>query len=146
MTKPNPTIDRLRAVPTLRGLSDRDLAKLAPLVDEVRVETGQTLAREGVSGREAFIVVEGEGDVFIDGERVATVGPGEFIGEMAMLDRQPRCATVRAKTTMLLLVIGPREFPSVLAHPQAAKAIAIQLAQRLRRAESAEASPSRSAR
>ena len=131
----DPILDLLRTVPGLARLPERALRDLVPLVDEVTVEPGRVLAREGTTARQAFIVVEGRGDVFADGELVATVGPGEFLGEMAMLDDQPRCATVRANSRMRLLVIGPTAFASFVEHPGVLKEMALQLNARLRRAD-----------
>jgi CRP/FNR family transcriptional regulator, cyclic AMP receptor protein len=65
----------------------------------------------------------------------SVVGPGEFAGEMAMLDLLPRSATVRATTPMQVLVIGPQAFSAFVSHECVAKAMATQLVQRLRRAE-----------
>lgn len=135
MKKPPPVVDLLRCVPGLKGLSDRALSEVAPLVDEVAVEPGFVLTREGIIGDEAFVIIEGEGEVFIDGETVATVGPGEFVGEMAMLDHQPRSATVRAKTPIRALVIGPRAFSTFVGTGTVAQAIAFQLSRRLRNAD-----------
>ena len=135
MKHPDPVIDLLRTVPGLANLPDRALADLAQLVDQAVVPPGEVLAREGTSGRQAFVVVDGQGQVFIDGELLATVGPGEFIGEMAMLDNNPRCATVRAGTEMRVLVIGPAAFASFVEHPGVLKSMALQLNERLRRAE-----------
>ena len=89
MKKPDPVIKTLRKVPGLRGQSDRALAALAPLVDEVDIAAGERLTREGIGAKEAFIVVEGDADVFVDGEAIATIGAGDFVGEIAMLDLGP---------------------------------------------------------
>ena len=131
----DPILDLLRTVPGLARLPDRALRDLVALVDEVTVEAGTVLAREGTPARQAFIVVEGRGEVFIDGEVVATVGPGEFVGEMAMLDQQLRCATVRADSRLRLLVIGPTAFASFVEHPGVLKEMTLQLNARLRRAD-----------
>ena len=135
MKRPDRVIDILRSVPGLRGQTDRALAALAPLVDEVEVAAGQRLTCEGVTAKEAFVVVEGDADVFVDGEAIATIGPGDFVGEMAMLDVGPRSATVRAKTAMRVLVIGPQAFGTFVAHGGVARSMATQLSQRLRRAD-----------
>jgi len=135
MKRPDAVIEALRSVPGLRGQSDRVLAALAPLVDEIDIAVGQRLTREGVAGQEAFVVVDGDAEVFVDGEAVATVGPGDFVGEMAMLDIGPRTATVRAKTQMRVLVIGPQAFGAFVEHGGVARSMATQLAQRLRRAD-----------
>src|SRR5256885_2264956 len=90
-----PVIDVLRRVPLLRGLSDTELRKLERLVEQVTLERGYVLAREGGVARQAFLIVKGEADVFVDGKQIAKLGPGEFVGEIAMLDQRPRSATVR---------------------------------------------------
>ena len=135
MHRPDLKIELLRGVPGLGSVPDNDLAGLVTLLDEIRVEPGHVLTREGVVAREAFIVIEGKADVFLDGELIATVGPGEFVGEMGMLDHFPRVATVRASTPMELLVIGPKAFAAFADHPGVGRAMATQLSQRLRRAE-----------
>jgi len=77
-----------------------------PVIDMVRaIPAGHRLTREGVVGREAFVVLDGEADVFVDGELIATVGPGDVVGEVA-IDAGPRSATVRARTAMRVLVVG----------------------------------------
>ena len=134
-TRTHPVIALLRTVPGFEGLSERQLNELVTLVDEVTLGPGQVLTREGAAGREAFIVIEGQGDVFVDGEPIANVGPGEFVGEMAMLDHEPRSATVRAETPMRVLVIGPRVFSTFLAHGGVARSMATLLSRRLRRAD-----------
>jgi CRP-like cAMP-binding protein len=133
----DPVIALLRRVPGLAGAEDRELAKLAPLVDLINVRAGQALARQGEIGREACIVVEGHGEVLIDDDLIATVGPGDFVGEMAMLESGTRCATVRALTPMRVLVIGPQAFGTFTEQPGTGRALALQLSQRLRRAEPA---------
>ena len=137
MKKPDPVIDLLRSVPGLRHLNNRSLGALVRLVDQHEFAPGEVLTREGVSGRQAFVVLDGEGEVYIDGELVTTVGPGEFIGEMAMLDHGPRCATVRAKTAMHVLVIGPQAFSTFVDEPGVSRAMATLLSQRLRAADAA---------
>jgi CRP-like cAMP-binding protein len=125
----------LRTVPGLSGLSDRGLADLVPLVDRTDVGAGEVLTREGAISRQAFIVLAGRATVFIDGQAMATIGAGEFVGEMGMLDNQPCSATVRADTPMRLLVVGPQAFTSLADHSAVLRAMAVQLAQRLRSVE-----------
>lgn len=105
--------------------------------DESSVTEGSVLMVEGKPGREAFFVLEGQADVSIRGDVVATVGPGEFLGEMALLSHAPRSATVTARTSMRMLVIDPVAFGALLGRPAVARLIAESLAVRLRRAEGA---------
>jgi CRP/FNR family cyclic AMP-dependent transcriptional regulator len=135
MKRPDPVIEALRTVPGLRTQSDRDLARLAQLVDRADIPAGDRLTREGAMAHQAFLVIDGAADVFIDGEAVASVGPGDFVGEIAMLDTGPRSATVRASTRMTVLVIGPQAFGAFVEHGAVARTMAAQLAKRLRRAD-----------
>jgi CRP-like cAMP-binding protein len=130
-------IEQLRVIPGLQHQPDRSLAALARLVDEVDVPSGKQLTRQGASAHEVFVVLEGEADVLVDGESIATIGAGEFIGEMAMLEVAPRSATVRARSQMRVLVIGPEAFGTFIDHGGVTSSMAIQLAQRLRRADAA---------
>lgn len=130
-------IELLRRVPGLAWESDRSLKSLVPLVDEAELHPGQVLTREGRSEQEAFIVMDGFAKVSIGGHEVANVSTGEFVGEMAMLDGGPRTATVQASTPMRVLVIGPRAFRAFLGHDGVARAVASQLANRLRAADRA---------
>jgi CRP-like cAMP-binding protein len=134
----DPKIDILQHVPGLQHHSPRSLRALPSLLDEVRFDAGDVLVRQGATGRQAFIVIDGQAQVLVDGECVATVGPGSFVGEMAMLDYGRRTATVIADSPMRALVAGPRAFPSLMSHAGMARAVAVQLSQRLRQAERPE--------
>ncbi|MGH9013786.1 MAG: cyclic nucleotide-binding domain-containing protein [Acidimicrobiia bacterium] len=137
MANKDSTIAVLRAVPALQGCRDRQLARVARLVDEIEVEAGRVLMREGTPAGETFLIVEGEAAVALRGRVIATIGPGQFVGEMAMFEHGPRSATVTATTPMRLLVFGAREFASLLNEPGIGYQIAIQIAHRLRSAERA---------
>jgi CRP-like cAMP-binding protein len=135
----NAKIALLRAVPGLADYPDRDLAHLANNVEEARVEPGTVLTREGSVGRDSFFILEGDASVKLRGEHVATLGPGEFVGEMALLDHSPRSATVTANTAMRLLVLGAETFGALLERPSVARQIATEMADRLRAADDAAA-------
>jgi CRP/FNR family cyclic AMP-dependent transcriptional regulator len=137
MAKKDRRIAVLRAVPALWACRDDELARVATLVDEVEVEAGRVLMREGAAAGETYLIVEGEATVALRDRVIATIGPGQFVGEMAMLDHGPRSATVTATTPMRLLVFGRREFASLLNEPGIGRQIAIQIARRLRVAERA---------
>ena len=134
-TTSNAKLALLRKVPTLAACSDRELGDIARHVDESTAQVGDVLVREGTTGQQAFIIVDGWASVTVQGELVAQLGPGEFVGEMAMLDRGPRSATVVATTPMQLLVVGPGAFEDVVANPTVAGRITRELAGRLRRAD-----------
>jgi CRP-like cAMP-binding protein len=127
----------LRQVHALRGYGERELAKIASLFDFVQIPAGETVMREGSPGREMLIVAEGVANVSIRGRRVAKVGPGQFLGEMSLLDGSPRSATVTAETPLRALVTDPRRFASLVRCPGVAREMAGTLARRLRLAEGA---------
>jgi CRP/FNR family cyclic AMP-dependent transcriptional regulator len=132
----DPKIEMLRRVPALAAYSDAQLGDLAALVDELSIESGHVLTREGRAGREAFLIVEGEATVTIAGELVAKVGSGQFVGEMSLLEHQPCTATVTAVTPMRVLVMDPRSFGTMLSDASMATRMARSLATRLREQES----------
>jgi CRP-like cAMP-binding protein len=107
-------LDHLGSVPLFAACSRKDLQKIARASDEVSVRDGQVLVRQGDVGRECFVIVEGSAKVTRNGRKVATFGAGDYFGELALLDRGPRTATVTADGPMTVLVIGPREFSAVL--------------------------------
>jgi len=107
-------VRHLATVPLFAQCSHGDLAKIAALTDEIEVEAGRVLITEGHTGHEAFVVVEGTASVTREGDEVATIGPGTVFGEMALIDRVPRNASVTATTPMRVLVIGKREFTGLL--------------------------------
>jgi CRP-like cAMP-binding protein len=131
--------DLLSNVKLFAGCSDKELKEIESLLDEVRVRAGRQLISEGQVGTEAYVIVEGRATATLAGAEVGILGPGDAVGEMALLDPEsPRSATVTADTDMDLLVLDPRAFSKLLAeHPQVTIQIAISLAQRLRAVEHA---------
>ncbi|HEX9681759.1 MAG TPA: cyclic nucleotide-binding domain-containing protein [Acidimicrobiales bacterium] len=106
--------DVLATVPLFSACAKKDLSTIARVADEVTAPAGKELVREGDTGHEFFLILDGKATVRRDGEDVATLGSGGFFGEMALLDRLPRSASVIADTDMRLLVIGRREFGGVI--------------------------------
>ncbi|HYF47570.1 MAG TPA: cyclic nucleotide-binding domain-containing protein [Acidimicrobiales bacterium] len=107
-------VAHLATVPLFAQCSKHELAEIARFVDEIDIEAGRELITEGDVGHEAFVVVEGTASVTRDGQEVTTIGPGAVFGEMALIDRAPRNATVTAATPMKVLVIGKRQFSGLL--------------------------------
>jgi CRP-like cAMP-binding protein len=132
----NDKVDELRRVPLFAGLGKKELAELGTLADEIEVADGRALTREGESGHEFFVVVDGHVSVEIGSTRVAELGPGDFLGEIALIDGKPRSATTRAVGDTKLLVIGHREFHQLMADfPTVQTAVLQALAERVRRNE-----------
>jgi CRP-like cAMP-binding protein len=128
----------LKKVPLFDGLSDGQLGRIAGLADEVEAAPGQKLARAGETGRELFIIVEGEAVVRVPRGRTVRLSRGDFFGEISLLDGGPRSATVIAETPMRLLVITRDNFAALLEDvPDLTQTILITLTKRLRQAERA---------
>ena len=129
---PAERIEWLRALPLFRSCSNHDLARIDSLVDYAELEPGDTLTIGGERRPESFIIVAGEARVVRDGVEVAVLGPGDFIGEIALLNLQPRSATVTASTHVHLLVIGPSSLGSLIRESSIAPALLQNLVIRLR--------------
>lgn len=129
-------LEHLKRVPLFARLGTRELERLGQLADEVEVGLDKVLAEQGAIGHEFFIVLDGRVMV-LDGHRpVRTLGPGEFFGEIALIESVPRTATVRAEGIVKLLVIGHREFHALMDEfPDVRSAVMDALAERLRRTE-----------
>lgn len=131
-------VDLLRKVPLFKGLSQRQLEQVARLVDEYEAPAGKRLATAGETGHELFIIVRGQARVSVPRGRTGRLGPGEFFGEMSLVDGGPRSASVEAETPMQLLVVGRREFWALLDEaPSLSAKIMCTLATRLRAVEGA---------
>lgn len=117
--------------------SPRELRLVAKALDEVAAPPGTSLCEEGTIGREFFYIVEGRASVRRNGRRVALLGPGGCFGELALLDRGKRSATVIADTDMVLLNMSQREFYGLLEDvPPLARKLLSAMAVRLRDADS----------
>jgi len=116
--------------------SGKELRHLRRALEEVRVSAGKVLCEQGTVGREFFLIVEGKASVRRNNRKVATLAPTQYFGEMALLDRRPRSATVVADTDMTLLVLGQRQFNGLLdATPALARKMLAAMATRLREAD-----------
>src|ERR1041385_8169879 len=95
--------------------SKRELQQLASVADELKYGKGEVLIKEGSTGREFFVILDGTAEITRNGKRVADIGPGSFFGELALLDKSPRNATVTAKTDLEVVVLEERAFRGLLA-------------------------------
>ena len=98
-------VESLKRAPLFEGLSRKELLELARMSDDVEVPASKVLCKEGDRGQEFFVLVEGTVDVSRNGKRVATLGAGEFVGEISLLEPTPRTATVTAKTPVRFFVL-----------------------------------------
>lgn len=123
----------LAKVPLFSACSRRDLNLIAKQAERLSVPAGKVLVREGAAGTEFFVILGGTAEVSRRGRRVASLGPGSFFGDLALLDRAPRNATVTAKTPMELAVLGQRQFAAMIDEvPGFAHKLLSGLAHRLR--------------
>jgi CRP-like cAMP-binding protein len=136
MPRTDAQLDLLRQTWLFSGLNRRELATVARTADQIGVPAGTVLIKEGERGREFYLILQGTAAVRRGGRKVASLGPGRYFGELALLDRGPRSATVVAETDMELLVLEQRAFGGVLQEiPGLALKLLVATAQRLREAD-----------
>jgi CRP-like cAMP-binding protein len=129
----------LARAPLLDGVDPEGIAMIAQRVVEVEFPQGAVIARQGDVGTGFFMVASGSVRVIRDGETIATIGPGDFFGELSVLDGQPRVAQVVADEPTVCLALATWDFEAVVREePAVALAIMRGLAGRLRRLTEAE--------
>ena len=129
----NSKIDLIKGVPLFANASKSELAEIAAIADEVDLPAGRTLIEEGGSGREFFVLIDGAADVTQGGTQIRKImGPGDFFGEIALVSKAPRTATVTTSSPVRALVITDRAFRQLLEHsPAIAVTVLTALAERL---------------
>lgn len=137
----NDTDDRLRSIPIFSELSKKEMRTVSRLMTQIDVKEGRALTREGEVGREFMIIMEGSAVVRRNGRKIAELGAGDFLGELAVLSGAPRTADVIATTDMVLETLNRREFMSLLDESAAiAKKVLIGAVKRLHDLESSKTS------
>jgi len=136
MARRDAFIDHLQQVPLFAACSRKDLQLVARRAEDVRVAAGKTLVSEGDTGHEFFVILEGNAKVSRQGRKIASLGPGGAFGELALLEKAPRNATVTAESDMELVVLGQREFAGLIDEvPGFARKLLAGMAKRLRDAD-----------
>jgi CRP/FNR family cyclic AMP-dependent transcriptional regulator len=107
-------VELIRRIPLFAACSAEELARVASIADEIDLRDGRRLTTEDVPGGELVVLVEGSADVHQDGRVVNTVGPGDYVGEIALVTGQPRTATVVATSPVHALVIEGHAFRRLL--------------------------------
>jgi CRP-like cAMP-binding protein len=138
-----PVVAQLQVVPLFAGLSKRHLRRLAALVDPVRFRDRRVIVEAGLPGNSFFVITDGHAKVYrstvATGRPVARLGPGDFFGEMALLDGGPRSATVVADGPVVALRLSRPAFKKLVSRePGVALSIMSELASRLRRGSATE--------
>jgi CRP/FNR family cyclic AMP-dependent transcriptional regulator len=125
-------VTALARTPLFSDLSKKELTHLARMSDDMEIEAGHVLCREGETGREIFVIVDGEVEVTRKGKPVKRSGGDEFFGEIALLEDIPRTATVKAKSPLRLFVLTSRDFRHLVASsPSVERKVMRSLARRL---------------
>jgi CRP/FNR family transcriptional regulator, cyclic AMP receptor protein len=110
----NAKVDLLKAVPLFGRCSKKELAEIATIADEIDLPEGKQLTKEGSRGSEFFILLEGNADVRRKKRKVKTLGPGDFLGEIALVTKVPRTATVTTSSPVRALVVSEQNFRRLL--------------------------------
>jgi CRP/FNR family transcriptional regulator, cyclic AMP receptor protein len=114
MLRKNAKIELLRRVPLFERCSQRELAQIAALADELDLPAARNLTSEGSGGFEFIVLVQGEADVVRKGRVVNELGPGDFAGEIALVSGKPRTATVRTRGPARILVMTTSGFRALM--------------------------------
>ncbi len=128
----NSKIDLIKRVPLFASASKAELEEIASIADEIDLPEGKIVIKEGDPGREFIVLIEGTADVERGGRKLATLGPGDFAGEIALIAKLPRTATITTTSPVRALVITDRAFRQLLEHsPQIQIGVLNALAERL---------------
>jgi CRP-like cAMP-binding protein len=125
--------ESLRQVPLFAGLDRKELAMLSKLVKEQRYSAGATIVKSGAGGHGLYVIKEGTIEVIRDGQKVASMGPGGFFGEISVLDGGPRTADVRAQTdTVCLTLVSWEVKPLLMDNASITYKMLLEMVKRLR--------------
>jgi CRP-like cAMP-binding protein len=125
-------VELISKVPLFSRLSKKQREDVARIADELDLPRGKDMAREGERGREFFVLLEGDADVFKGEKLINKMKKGDFFGEIALITKMPRTATVTAMSDVRVLVINERDFAALLKHsPEVGRGVAEALAERI---------------
>lgn len=129
-------LQMLKSVPLFEGLTNKELEAVMRVGKEVPHEAGEDIVEQGRRGVGFHLITEGKARVLVRGRTTAHLGPGDYFGEMSLLDGEPRSATVRAETDMQTLSLASWNFlPLLDRHPSIARKMLLEMSRRLRDAE-----------
>jgi CRP/FNR family transcriptional regulator, cyclic AMP receptor protein len=125
-------IDALKQVPLFSRCSKKELGEIAKIADEIDLPEGKVLTREGGRGREFFVLLDGSADVKRNNRKIKSLGNGDFLGEISLVTKAPRTATVTTSSPVRALVVSEQNFRRLLEKsPQVQVKVLEALAERL---------------
>ncbi len=128
----NQKVELIKRVPLFSRCSKRELEQVAKLADEIDLREGKEMTREGERGREFFVLLDGQADVTKNGRKINSLGKGDFFGEIALVSKAPRTATVVATSPIRALVITEQSFRRLMeTSPEIQAKVLEALAERL---------------
>jgi CRP/FNR family cyclic AMP-dependent transcriptional regulator len=116
MLRKNAKVELIKSAPLFAECSRKHLEEIAAIADEIDLREGKELTKEGRPGREFFVLIEGDADVKKGSRRINRMSAGDFFGEISLVTRRPRTATVVATSPVRALVITDRSFRTLLEH------------------------------
>ena len=132
MARRDDVLAYLTKVPLFSAVPKKDLATVSKHSEHLTIKAGTEMTTEGRVGYEFYVIIDGKASVTRGGKQVAVLGPGDSFGELSLLDRAPRNATVTAETALDALILGQREFSALLdIVPTLAHKLLIGLARRI---------------
>src|SRR5271156_2127035 len=127
--------ERLQGVPWFAACTEEQLLEMARIAERLRIQAGEVILREGRLGRELFVILDGTATVTRSGRVVNILYAGDYFGELAAIEAVPRSATVHATTDLDVLIVGPREFETMMEIPGFRNAILSGMSRRIREAD-----------
>jgi CRP-like cAMP-binding protein len=125
-------MELLKRVPLFSKLDKKSLQDVAHIADQLDLPSGKEMATEGDRGREFFVLLKGEAEVTRAGQRINNMKEGDFFGEIALVTKMPRTATVTATSDVDVLVITEHDFDALLKRsPEIGRSVAEALAERV---------------
>ena len=125
----------LQGIPWFAACTEEQLRQVAGIAERLHIQSGEVILREGRLGRELFVILEGTVTVTRAGHVVNVLHAGDYFGELAAIEAEPRSATVTATTDLEVLIIGPREFEAMMEIPGFRNALLTGMSRRIREAD-----------
>lgn len=133
---PNERVEKLRSVPLFKGLSRRQVAQIVKLGRELEFAPGETIVERGLKAMDFYLIMRGQAKLRVPGRRIRMLGPGDYFGEISVLDGGRRTATIVAETRVWTLRLDRSKFiPLLDRHGSIGRKLLVEMCGRLRAAE-----------